>query len=118
MYIILVYDISNENNGQRRWNRVFKICKQYLNHIQNSVFEGEILESDLFKLKKKIQKEITDDEIMLRSPHEEKGADEGENKIHRHPGKGHEDGPRFSIFVIRGVDGHGLRPTEAKDDHK
>ena len=73
MYIILVYDISNENNGQRRWNRVFKICKQYLNHIQNSVFEGEILESDLFKLKKKIQKEIDekiDSVIIFKSRNE------------------------------------------------
>ncbi|MBS5966398.1 MAG: CRISPR-associated endonuclease Cas2 [Finegoldia magna] len=73
MYIILVYDISNENNGQRRWNRVFKICKQSLNHIQNSVFEGEILESDLFKLKKKIQKEIDekiDSVIIFKSRNE------------------------------------------------
>lgn len=73
MYIILVYDISNENNGQRRWKRVFKICKQYLNHIQNSVFEGEILESDLFKLKKKIKKEIDekiDSVIIFRSRNE------------------------------------------------
>ena len=73
MYIILVYDISNENNGQRRRNRVFKICKQYLNHIQNSVFEGEILESDLFKLKKKIQKEIDekiDSVIIFKSRNE------------------------------------------------
>ncbi|MDD6906859.1 MAG: CRISPR-associated endonuclease Cas2 [Finegoldia magna] len=73
MYIILVYDISNENNGQRRWNRVFKICKQYLNHIQNSVFEGKILESDLFKLKKKIKKEIDekiDSVIIFKSRNE------------------------------------------------
>ncbi|MDU2639069.1 MAG: CRISPR-associated endonuclease Cas2 [Finegoldia magna] len=73
MYIILVYDISNENNGQRRWNRVFKICKQYLNHIQNSVFEGEILESDLFKLKKKMKKEIDekiDSVIIFKSRNE------------------------------------------------
>ena len=73
MYIILVYDLSNENNGQRRWNRVFKICKQYLNHIQNSVFEGEILESDLFKLKKKIKKEIDekiDSVIIFKSRNE------------------------------------------------
>ncbi len=73
MYIILVYDISNENNGQRRWNRVFKICKQYLNHIQNSVFEGEILESDLFRLKKKIKKEIDekiDSVIIFKSRNE------------------------------------------------
>lgn len=61
MYIILVYDISKNDNGQKRWRKVFQICKQYLNHIQNSVFEGEVLDSDLFKLKKKIDKEIRDD---------------------------------------------------------
>ena len=49
MYIILVYDISIEGNGQKRWNRVFKICKQYLTHIQNSVFEGEIDNSKIFE---------------------------------------------------------------------
>lgn len=67
MYVILVYDISISENGQRRWNRVFKICKQYLNHVQNSVFEGEILESDLFKLKKSIVKEInkTHDSVII-----------------------------------------------------
>lgn len=42
MYVVLVYDISQDDNGQRRWSRVFKICKKYLSHIQNSVFEGEI----------------------------------------------------------------------------
>ncbi len=73
MYIILVYDISKENNGQRRWNRVFKICKQYLNHVQNSVFEGEIQKSDLFKLEKKIEKEIDqniDSVIIFKSRNE------------------------------------------------
>lgn len=58
MYIILVYDISLDENGQRRWSRVFKLCKRYLVHIQNSVFEGEITESNLYKLSKQIQKEI------------------------------------------------------------
>ena len=42
MYVVLVYDISKDDNGQRRWSRIFKICKKYLSHIQNSVFEGEI----------------------------------------------------------------------------
>ena len=42
MYVVLVYDINKENNGQKRWNHIFKICKRYLSHIQNSVFEGEL----------------------------------------------------------------------------
>lgn len=60
MYIILMYDIAEESNGQKRWRKVFKLCKQYLIHIQNSVFEGEISDANLFKLKKQIQIEIND----------------------------------------------------------
>lgn len=37
MYVILVYDI-----GQKRVGKMLKLCRQYLNWIQNSVFEGEI----------------------------------------------------------------------------
>jgi len=37
MYLILVYDI-----GQKRVGKMLKLCRQYLNWIQNSVFEGEI----------------------------------------------------------------------------
>jgi CRISPR-associated endoribonuclease cas2 len=73
MYIILVYDISIEGNGQKRWNRVFKICKQYLTHIQNSVFEGEISKADLFKLEKLIKNEIDktiDSVIIFKSRNE------------------------------------------------
>lgn len=73
MYIILVYDISKERKGQNRWNKVFKICKQYLNHIQNSVFEGEILDSQLFELEGKLEKEIykeIDSVIIFKSRNE------------------------------------------------
>ena len=52
MYIILVYDINlEEKEGQKILRNVFKICKKYLVHIQNSVFEGELLESQAMKLK-------------------------------------------------------------------
>ncbi len=46
MYIILVYDI-----GQKRVGKMLKLCRKYLNWIQNSVFEGEITESRLLELK-------------------------------------------------------------------
>lgn len=77
MYIILVYDISIKDKGQKRWRRTFKICKQYLNHIQNSVFEGEILESDLFILEKKIKEEINDvyDSVIIFKSRNEKWLD-------------------------------------------
>jgi len=37
MYVILVYDF-----GEKRVGKVLKLCRKYLNWVQNSVFEGEI----------------------------------------------------------------------------
>lgn len=62
MYVILVYDINlEEKEGQRVLRKVFKTCKQYLVHIQNSVFEGELLESQLLKLEKELDRYIRSD---------------------------------------------------------
>ena len=61
MYVVLVYDISLNNKGARVLNKVFKICKKYLVHVQNSVFEGEISESQLLKLEQEIDQYIRDD---------------------------------------------------------
>ncbi len=51
MYVILVYDIKTDYDGQRVLNKTFKTCKKYLSHIQNSVFEGELSESQIIRLK-------------------------------------------------------------------
>lgn len=61
MYVILVYDIKTDDYGQRILNRIFKICKRYLVHIQNSVFEGNLSESQLLKLQHEIKREIRED---------------------------------------------------------
>ena len=62
MYVILVYDINLEDKeGQKVLRRVFKTCKKYLVHIQNSVFEGELLESQALKLKYELNKWIRED---------------------------------------------------------
>lgn len=45
MYVILVYDF-----GERRVGKMLKLCRRYLNWIQNSVFEGEISEAHLKEL--------------------------------------------------------------------
>ena len=42
MYCIVVYDIN-----EKRVARMLKLCRRYLNWIQNSVFEGEISELKL-----------------------------------------------------------------------
>lgn len=48
MYIIAVYDC-----GEKRVVKMLKLCRQYLNWIQNSVFEGELTALQLQELKYK-----------------------------------------------------------------
>jgi CRISPR-associated protein Cas2 len=54
MYVILVYDM-----GEKRVGKMLKLCRRYLNWIQNSVFEGEITEVKMKELIHKM-KEIMD----------------------------------------------------------
>ncbi len=61
MYIILVYDIKADETGARVMRNVFKICKKYLTHIQNSVFEGEVTSSSLKKLEYELSNWIRKD---------------------------------------------------------
>ncbi|GMQ64153.1 CRISPR-associated endonuclease Cas2 [Vallitalea maricola] len=73
MYVVLVYDISGLGNGQKILGKVFKICKKYLTHIQNSVFEGEITEGQIVKLKSELNKLIRkniDSVIIFKSRNE------------------------------------------------
>jgi len=68
MYVILVYDI-----GEKRVGKMLKLCRKYLNWIQNSVFEGEITEvkiKELVYAAKKIMKEETDSMILFKSRNE------------------------------------------------
>lgn len=57
MYIILMYDVN-----QKRVGKMLKLCRKYLNWIQNSVFEGEITQVKLAELKYSALK-IMDPEI-------------------------------------------------------
>jgi CRISPR-associated protein Cas2 len=45
----MVYDVREDRTA-----KVCKVARQYLTWIQNSVFEGEITNADLFKLKKQL----------------------------------------------------------------
>lgn len=65
MYIILVYDIVTDAEGKKIIQKVFKICKKYLVHIQNSVFEGEVSPSNLIALKAELKQYIRDDRDSL-----------------------------------------------------
>ena len=65
MYIVLVYDVSQAENGARRWSRIFKICKKYLSHYQLSIFRGPITPSKLILLKKELKKVIDLEEDFI-----------------------------------------------------
>lgn len=71
MYVILVYDINlDEKEGKKVLRNTFKVCKKYLVHIQNSVFEGELLESQAIKLKNELDRYIRKDKdsvILFKS---------------------------------------------------
>ncbi|WP_310604847.1 CRISPR-associated endonuclease Cas2 [Anaerosporobacter sp.] len=65
MYIILVYDIVMDDKGKKILPKVYKLCKKYLSHIQNSVFEGELSESQALQLELEIKKLIRKDTDSL-----------------------------------------------------
>jgi CRISPR-associated protein Cas2 len=72
MYIILVYDI-----GEKRVAKMLKLCRKYLNWIQNSVFEGEISEVKLTELKLKAMKimDPDSDSLIIFKTRQEKWLD-------------------------------------------
>ena len=68
MYVIAVYDV-----GQKRVGKMLKLCRRYLNWIQNSVLEGEITEAKLMELKyeaMQIMDEETDSLIFFKTRQE------------------------------------------------
>ncbi|WNJ20038.1 CRISPR-associated endonuclease Cas2 [Pontibacter sp. G13] len=65
MYVILVYDVS-----EKRVAKMLKLCRRYLNWIQNSVLEGELTQSGLRAMESEIKELIdpsTDSVIMFKS---------------------------------------------------
>lgn len=50
MFIILSYDINKKRVG-----KVMKTCRKYLVHVHRSVFEGQLTEAQLKRLKNELQ---------------------------------------------------------------
>lgn len=76
MYLVLIYDIALARDGEehtkdaRVLRNVFKICKKYLTHVQNSVFEGELSDPQLLMLKHELSKHLRKEKdscILFRS---------------------------------------------------
>jgi len=65
MYVIAVYDV-----GEKRVGKMLRLCRRYLNWIQNSVFEGEITEVKLKEMvfkAKALMNEQEDSLIIFKS---------------------------------------------------
>ena len=69
MYVILVYDI-----GEKRVGKMLKLCRRYLNWIQNSVFEGEITDVKLKELTLNAKEimDLNDDSVLIFKSRDEK----------------------------------------------
>jgi hypothetical protein len=37
MYVVLIYDIADDENGAKASRNIFKTCKKYLTHVQKSI---------------------------------------------------------------------------------
>lgn len=73
MYVIVVYDIKQVDNFSKVQRMVFKICKKYLYHVQNSVFEGTLTKYQIEKLKMELKTILRGDEdscIIFKSRNE------------------------------------------------
>ena len=67
------WPVSSTEFSTKALSKTFKICKKYLTHIQNSVFEGELSEAQLLKLKMELKPEIREDRdsiIVFKSRNE------------------------------------------------
>lgn len=60
MFVVLSYDIK-----KKRVAKVMKICRKYLVHIHKSVFEGNISEAKLKRLKNELERVINTNEDSI-----------------------------------------------------
>jgi len=59
-YVIVVYDVNVERQGKVRG-----LLKRFLTHVQRSVFEGELTESQIFFLKRELAKLIQNRDSII-----------------------------------------------------
>jgi CRISPR-associated protein Cas2 len=60
VYVVVVYDMEAD-----RTQRMLKLCRRYLTHVQNSVLEGEISKGDLQRLRGEIEELLVDGESVI-----------------------------------------------------
>lgn len=60
VYVVIVYDVEAD-----RTRLFLKFLRQYLTHVQNSVFEGEITEGDLEEIKQRLESMLESGESTI-----------------------------------------------------
>jgi CRISPR-associated protein Cas2 len=62
MYAIVVYDTAAKRNPQ-----ILRVCRQYLHHVQRSVFEGELSPAQLRRFRTAVEQVIdaTYDHVLV-----------------------------------------------------
>lgn len=68
MYILVTYDVQTDTlAGQRRLRKVARLCMDYGQRVQNSVFECVLTEVQLAELKHKLEAvmDITCDSLRI-----------------------------------------------------
>jgi len=67
MVVLVTYDVSTETAaGKRRLRRVARVCEDYGQRVQNSVFECIVEPAKWSKLKGRLEAEIEPEEDSLR----------------------------------------------------
>jgi CRISPR-associated protein Cas2 len=67
MFVLVSYDVSTrDRTGRRRLRRVAKVCEDFGQRVQFSVFECHVGEIDLTHLRQRLLQEINPAEDSLR----------------------------------------------------
>lgn len=70
MYILITYDVDTiSESGQKRLRKVARICKNYGQRVQNSVFECEVTEAQFCILKNDLRNTMDESLDSIRFYH-------------------------------------------------
>lgn len=70
MMVLVTYDVSTENSkGQSRLRKVARVCKDYGQRVQNSVFELIVTPAEMIEVKHKLEEIIDMEKDSIRYYH-------------------------------------------------
>ena len=97
MMILITYDVNTiENDGNKRLRKVSKVCLDYGQRVQNSVFECNVDSAQFVKIKHELSKIIDFEKDSLRFY---KLGKNWENRIET-IGKNETYNPEKEIFIL------------------